>query len=389
MHRMIRKYSPCRLSEFSGREEQLNEFRASVKKGGGIILHGTTGSGKTSAVYALANELDYEVLELGASDARDKATLLSTIGAASRQMSLFNKGKFILIDDVDSLSSRDRGAVTAISSLLKESSWPVIMTAEDVMHDKIKELRKKCRLIGLGKPHHDDVFSILKKICDEEGISYDEAALRSLARQSGGDIRAAMTDLQVLALGGDVDPNLLYPRQQKEHVKNALLLVFKSMKAENVLGAFDSTDIDFDKRLLWLDENLPSEYSGESLSRAYDCMSRSDVFQGRIRRSQHWRYLVYINALTTAGIALAKDRKNSSVIEYKQSKRPLKYWLANMKNARRKALAEKIAPFFHVSKRKAFKDVVPFLSHLFRHGDAFSVASELGLNEEEVNWLEK
>ena len=33
------------------------------------------------------------------------------------------KGKIILIDEVDALSSKDRGAVSAITEVIKESKW--------------------------------------------------------------------------------------------------------------------------------------------------------------------------------------------------------------------------------------------------------------------------
>ncbi len=41
--------------------------------------------------------------------------------------------------------------------------------------------------------------------------------------------------------------------------------------------------------------------------RVNDCLSRADIFQRRIKRWQHWRFLVYVNALMTAGIALSKE----------------------------------------------------------------------------------
>ena len=78
---------------------------------------------------------------------------------------------------------------------------------------------------------------------------------------------------------------------------------------------------DLDESFLWLEENLPKEYEGKDLERAFDCLSRADVFKGRIRRWQHWRFLVYINDLMTAGIALSKDEKYKKVISYTPQKR--------------------------------------------------------------------
>lgn len=391
MHRTIRKYSPKKLSEFTGRQPQLNELREAVAQNvKAILLHGPTGCGKTTAVYALAKEMEYEVLEINASDARDKESMLSMIGTASKQMSLFNRGKIILIDDVDALSSKDRGAASAISTIVEESEWPVVMTASDVNEEKIKDIRKKCSVIGMERLPYTDVCDILKCVCIGENISYDDTALKSLSRQCDGDVRAAMTDLNVLATGcGSVsDLSSLAPRQYSDQIQSALLLIFKGMRAESVLHAFDSVDMDFSDRMLWIDENLPKEYSWKDLSKAYEVMSRADMFQGRIMRRQHWRFLAYMDELLTAGIALAKSEKNSLPVEYKRSSRPLKYWLANMKYAKRKAIAEKVAPYLHVSKKKAFRDITPFLPMIFKCNEG-ALASLFNLTEEEAEWLKR
>ena len=75
----------------------------------GVILHGAPGTGKTSLAYAIAFELDAEILELNASDLRNKQKVAEIIGPASRQKSLFKKNKILLIDEVDGISARDRG----------------------------------------------------------------------------------------------------------------------------------------------------------------------------------------------------------------------------------------------------------------------------------------
>ena len=108
-------------------------------------------------------------------------------------------------------------------------------------------------------------------------------------------------------------------------MKDALLKVFKTTDPFVALSAFDNVNEDFDKRFLWIDENLPREYKDpKSLARAYDALSKADVFRGRIRRWQHWRFLVYIRAYLTAGVAVSKDEKYKKMVQYARSTRPLK-----------------------------------------------------------------
>jgi replication factor C large subunit len=210
-----------------------------------------------------------------------------------------------------------------------------------------------------------------------------------LARRSGGDLRGAINDLQALANIGKVIDTLddVDDRKKTDSMLNALMLVFRSKKAENVLGAFDNVDADLNEALMWVDENLPKEYAGADLRRAYNWLSRADVFKGRIRRWQHWRFLVYINTLLTAGIATAKEQKSSGFVSYKQSGRILKLWQAKMKNAKRWAIAQKVAEYNHTSSKKAYRDMLPYLQVIFRNGSGEEIAKDLGFDEDEVAWL--
>ena len=158
------------------------------------------------------------------------------------------------------------------------------------------------------------------------------------------------------------------------------------------VNAFENVDEDFDKRFLWLDQNLPLEYQKpEDLARAYDFLSKADVFKGRIRRWQHWRFLVYMNIFMTAGIAVSKDEKYSGLTSYKPTTRILKLWRANMKYQKRKSIASKIAEKTHTSSKRALQDTLPYLTVIFKKNKkiAGQIAQEFELDKDEVEWLKK
>ena len=118
----VDKYKPCNLSEVQAHASALAELKLFVEnyqKGSkAIILYGPTGVGKTCSVHALAKEFDLEMLEVNASDQRNKAQIEEKIGPAISQMSLFAKKKLILIDEIDGLSGHsDRGGVQAITTV--------------------------------------------------------------------------------------------------------------------------------------------------------------------------------------------------------------------------------------------------------------------------------
>ncbi len=149
--------------------------------------------------------------------------------------------------------------------------------------------------------------------------------------------------------------------------------------------------MDAGELMLWLDENLPKEYSGEDLASAYYYLARADQFNGRIKRRQHWRFLAYVMQYLSAGIALSKKEKNPAFVKYEPTKRILKIWLANQKFGKRKEIAKKIAARTHTSAKEAVKSTVPYLQQIFRKSktEGAKIAKFLDLTDEESAWLAK
>ncbi len=397
-----RKYRPENTNEIKGHDKALLELKNFIlnfkkQKKKALIIYGQSGLGKTCSVYALASDLNYEVFELNASDFRNKDMIESKVGSAISQKSLFSKNKIILIDEIDGLSGKqDRGGVSALAKLVEKSSFPVVMTATNPYEQKLNSLRKKSELIEFKTLNYLSVFSVLKNICTKEKIKFNDEALKSLARHSAGDLRSAINDLQALTHERkelkNEDLEELSDRNRTENMLNALMKVFKTTDINIAINAFENVEEDIDKQFLWIDQNLPIEYQKpEDLARAYECLSKADVFKGRIRRWQHWRFLVYINALITAGVAAAKDEKYKCFTSYKPTTRILKLWRANMKYQKRKGIAEKIAEKTHSSSRRALQDTLPYISFIFKSNkkQAEKIAISLGLNREETDWLKK
>ncbi|MFH0797838.1 MAG: replication factor C large subunit [Candidatus Woesearchaeota archaeon] len=393
MYLWTHKYNPKSVSEVQGHDEAIEKLRSFVQgyKRGAVLAYGPTGTGKTSSVYAIANEMSYEILEVNASDIRNKDKMESVVGSSSAQMSLFSRGKIILVDEIDALSGMaDRGCLQALAKIIETSKWPMILIADDPWDSKLADIRKKCSMVEFRTLTYLSVVKVLKRICDSEGVGFDEEVLKALARKSGGDVRGAINDLQVMTVLDKTlssYENVIDDRQQKQSMFDALRLVFKSRTPANVIGAFDNVDEELRNVVMWIDENLPYEYATDDLVKAYDVLSRADVFSGRIMRWQHWRYLVYINYLVTVGIALAKTEKSGKFVNYKRSSRILKLWQAKMKYAKKNSVAEKIAAKCHTSTRRAKMDIFPFFKVMFEKGKGEGIAKELELNEEEIAYM--
>jgi replication factor C large subunit len=386
------KYKPSKISEIKTNNKEAISIKEFIKtyKRGSIIIYGPTGNGKTSSIYTIANELNYEVIEVNASDFRNKEKIQSIVGNSSKQKSLFNKGKIILIDEIEGLSgTRDRGAIPTLSKIIDESNHTIILTTIDPYSSKFQPLRKKSKLIVFKPVIYEDILLHLKEICKKENLIFNEKTLKSIALKSAGDLRAAINDLQTLKKGNKItDISSENERDRKNNIEESLKLIFKSRTCLNVLDSLNKTDIKFDEAFLWIDENLPREYSYRDIKEAYNMVSRADVFKGRIIRQQYWRFLVYINALLTAGIACSKKQKYSHIIKYRQTTRIFKMWRAKNKNLRKKTIAEKISSLTHCSLKKTIKETMPYIKFIHKQNNKL-LKEELNLDEDELKYLIK
>lgn len=392
------KYTPKNSHQIFGQDKAVAELKDFIlnyknKKYKAALLHGPIGNGKTSSVYALAKELDYDLLEINSSDLRNEASMKGFLGSALGQQSLFMRPKIVLVDEIDNISGRDdRGCLPALIKEISCSTFPVILTANELEDSKFKPLKKACQLIEFHKLQYRSIAHALSWVAEQEGIKVEEKAVNSLARQVDGDLRSALIDFQISSVGKSFafeDVGKLSDRKRTQSIMNALTLIFKSSSVEHALPALQDVDLELKEVIFWLDANLPKEYlDAKSLARAYEWLARADVFQGRIIRRQHWRFLAYMNDLLTAGISSAKEKKNTEPAYYQPTMRFLRMWQANMKWAKKKEIAAKLAGKTHASQKAALQQL-PYLQAIFRGGAEESIINELDLSEEEVEWLKE
>jgi replication factor C large subunit len=354
------KYAPSLPSEMPAQKAALDALRMYVKahKPGAIaLLHGPQGSGKTTMALALARELGLELLEVNASDVRNEKSLTEKLGPALTTRSLFSSGKLILFDEVDGLSgTKDRGGIGALLSLAKTTPYPIIATANDPWDSKFSDLRKRSVMIPAHAIAYTSILPVLRKIADAEGLDYSDDALKTLARRAGGDIRAAITDLQTLGELVDVARvETIDQRDVQGNIIDAVRVVLKTRDPKTARDMLDNLKEDVDEIFLWMDENLPKEYTAPGdLQRGYEALARADRFRGRIRRWQHWRFLVYCYDLLGPGIALAKQEKYSGFLQVARTQRLLTMWRS--KSAKRDEIIMKLAAEQHISKQQARRE---------------------------------
>ena len=386
----VEKFRPTSFSEIKGQEEAVQKAKIFIstfgKKKKAIILHGPPGTGKTTIAGVIAKATDSEIFELNASDLRNKLKLNEVLRPAIEQRSLLKERKIILVDEVDGISATDRGGLQELISLLDNSQFPMIITANNIWNKKLNNLRKKAELIELKEIKPEVVQEVLSEVLKKKNLSMNNEILAKIAEKSKGDLRAAINDLQTTSELKDQD-NIEFDERNKEtDIFNALKSIFKEKPSNELLGKYDSVKMQLDEIMLWVEENIPLEYSGEELEKAYDALSKADVFKGRIYKQQHWRFLIYENILLSYGISASKKGEKIGFTSYKKPSRILKIWMNNMRTMKKKSIAKKYARLVHVGEKRAMNEF-PIIKQIIKSNT--QIQKELKLDEDELAYIYK
>ncbi|MBD3247172.1 replication factor C large subunit [Candidatus Pacearchaeota archaeon] len=396
----VDKYRPKSFEDIKGQGQALQKIKKYLedfnigkltkRKKKAIILHGPPGTGKTTVAEVIAKESDSEIFELNASDFRNKTKLKEILRPAIEQQSLTKKNKLILIDEADGISSIDRGGLSELIRIIQETTYPIVITANDVWNKKLSPLRKKCEIVQLKEIDYNVIKSILFGILRNEGMFIDNKIITKIAIKAKGDIRAAINDLQAISKldGENLDPETIgFDERNKEtDIFSAMKHVFKGKPTDKTRKIFDSVNMPIDKIILWIEENIPAEYSGKALAKAYDRLSKVDVFKGRIYKQQYWRFLVYEYALLSYGISASKEKTKTGFTSYKKPSRILKIWINNRRTAKKKSIAKKYAELVHVGHKRAMREF-PIIKNIIKSDE--DIQDELQLDEDELAYLEK
>jgi replication factor C large subunit len=375
------RYKPTSIQEVAGNysaAEQLLAWAKARFEGKPVkraaLLSGPPGTGKTASVGIIAKSLDAELIEMNASDFRTEDLVESVAGGASLQRSLFGKRtKIIFLDEVDGISGReDRGGLGAITRLIKEGRYPIVLAVNDPWDPRFRGLREQCEMIQFRRIRTPSIEAQLKRIARLRGLAVDEELVKRLAERSGGDLRAAINDFQMLAEGRkelrDEDVGILFTRVQERGIFDVMKNLFSAEGCLEAKLAIEGASVDPEMMIQWINENIPNQYPDQAeRAFAFEWLSKADIFMGRVKRKQAWELMGYAMEMAAAGAALAKSGKYS----YTRYNFPRRIgMLSRTKEARglRKEALYSLGRETHASMKKVASEYLPYMQILVEEG---------------------
>jgi replication factor C large subunit len=322
-------YRPVKVREMIGNEDErlmvmkwLSGWVAGSKP---LLLIGPPGVGKTTLVHALARQLDYDLIEMNASDTRNRDQLEQLISPILVNTSIFGKNILLFLDEVDGISGReDTGGIESIVRIMKQPTIPVIMAANS-RDAKIKELAKVCKTIEFNAVTPRLLMLLIDHVLNHQKKKLNLSEKTSIVDKAHGDVRLLLNILQAKVSGYDASANASadidiaeaingFFRAQNEDAARSFLLNADAsyqdprfgMSAEerrkDMLGALFSSIVS-------------SRIDIVTLADLLEVVSRADLIVGRIARKRQWSLLRYIDNI------IAKDlfeKSRSKSIRYNQ-----------------------------------------------------------------------
>jgi replication factor C large subunit len=309
-------YRPVKVQQMVGNEDArlaaVKWLSGWVNGSRPLLLIGPPGTGKTTLVHVLSQQFNYDMIELNASDNRNKIGLENQITPMFYNNSILGRKMLLFLDEVDGISSReDTGGIDALITIMKEPTIPVIMAA-NVRNIKIKDLSKICKVIELNSIPASTSMILLDHILKKENKQLSSDDKVSVVNNSKGDIRSMLNNAQSKCAGYSSTRSDMFEIEIAAAI-NGYFSVTELEKAEIFLSNADAAYPDprfgmsaEERRKDMINALFTSLVSSpidlESLAGALEVLSKVDIIVGRIGENRYWRLMKYLEVMIACGI---------------------------------------------------------------------------------------
>ena len=328
----VEKYRISEFDNFFGNEKSrllvINWLRNWIKGAKPLLIVGPPGTGKTSFVKSLAKLLDLDLIELNASDLRNKINLEIIINPILLNKSIFGKQMLLFLDEVDGISGRDDyGGMPFLSNILKNADVPIIMASNSKSY-KMKDLIKNSKLVEFRPLSSFASYMLLQNVMRRERKNLKSSEQFKIISQCRGDARTLLNTLQA-KLEGEVnsDGNTGTESSIEECINNFFsltdisqakkLLITSSIRYTTPKYGYTSEERskDFLNALYTSIVSSERKLKSDDLANLLEKLSEIDLFVDRIYEKRNWSLLRYANDLFLNKLfRISRDK----AIEYNQ-----------------------------------------------------------------------
>ena len=305
-----------KISDFVGNEnsrKKIIEWFVKWENGSKpILLVGPPGVGKTSFVHALSREFNIDLVELNASDTRNKNMLAQIVFPIFSNASLTGKNYVLFLDEIDGISKReDSGGLDFLVELFKEPTIRVIMAANK-SNEAVKKISKVSKTVTFAPIPPRLSMLYLDKILKIQNSSLKVNNKLELVRNSNGDIRSLLNSAQVMTAGYSTAKRPVV----EIDIENMINQFFSSNTFDDALEIVRRADVSYsDPRFGQSSEDrrkdvlaaffasiVMSKIEMATLSTLLDRLSELDVILSRSLVMRNWKILRYFPLILTKSL---------------------------------------------------------------------------------------
>ncbi|OWZ21509.1 hypothetical protein PHMEG_0003924 [Phytophthora megakarya] len=191
-----------------------------------FILEGESGSGKSAAVYACAEELGYEIIEINAAQNRSGKSIVEIAGEATQSTRVLHVGgkddkskkknkkkrrrnsgsrksletptaaslSLVLFEDVDLVFDEDKGFLNAVCSIAKHSKCPIVVTCTQLPDSFPAKPGRLCR--ELHRPSTDEFATWMRLVAFIENLHLAPSLVDIMGKFFDRDVRRSLHFLE-------------------------------------------------------------------------------------------------------------------------------------------------------------------------------------------------
>ena len=202
----VEKYRPKNINEIISHDQNIETIKKLLLGGSlpHLLFHGSSGTGKTSTIMALAkeiygNNIRLMVMKLDASDDRGINSVRDDIKGFAEKTNMFHKGvRLIILDEADSMTF---DAQFALRRIIEKYSATIRFCLICNYENKIiPAIRSRCANFRFSNIDIKHICNKLSYISKNEKLIIEDSVIEIIAKLAKGDLRKAINLLQSISM---------------------------------------------------------------------------------------------------------------------------------------------------------------------------------------------